>query len=417
MRRTSVAFAAVILHMGTASPWLGEVDRADDGVYLDVAGHRITHVVLASIQDASRRTGVSFSYLMAQAGRESAFRSDAGSRLSSAAGLYQFTASTWLMMIRQHGPRYGLDELAAQISVDRRGNYVVDGAAARARILELRRDPRLSAVMAGEYAKDNRDYLERALGRPVNTTDLYLAHFLGPYGAERFLLAKARQPGQPAVRAVNSAAARNNAPIFYDKRRRARTVAQVYDMVHDIIDRPMEHFAHLEDARAWAAAWTETIETGSNRVIATMPPRRFEAPPPPPTAKPDYGVQMAADHFPPVPAPKPSAQVLLAGRFVPPVPAAKPDPSAPPPPAFVQYAMAFGPPPPPLALPGDAPPSRAVEPTPAVMTLAFDDLAVSAARIERPMPPPAGAAVPEIARPRPFGWFLAPLRELFGRDA
>lgn len=483
MRRTYLAVAAVAVHVGTTSPWGG--DSKDARGYVDAAGHRIPHVVLASIQDASRQTGISFGYLMAQAGRESAFRSDAGSRLSSAAGLYQFTASTWLMMMKEHGAAYGYGELADKIG-HRRGEFVVDGPGNRTRILELRRDARLSALMAGEYAKDNRNFLEQKLGRKVNTADLYLAHFLGPAGALRFLQALARDPQQPADGAITANAARNNATIFYDSRRHVRSVAAVYDVIRTTIDRPAQAYAHLEDARAYAAAWTENIETSTDRVVGAVPPPAAKpaepAPvavaqaetagaarfvPPVPEPKPEMAVLLAGRFVPPVPAakpaieaageapvavarfeppvpePKPDVTVLLAGRFVPPVPGVKPDPLA------VQVAAAeelmaedrrielaalfvppampelpqFGPDLPPeaevalqLAMEPEQRPVAAETDGGAVVMVALNDLIVSAARIDHPMPPPAGSAAAELRYARPFGWLLAPLRSLFGTN-
>src|SRR5262245_61694302 len=53
-------------------------------------GYEIRADVLTGIQQASANTGVDFSYLMAQAAKESSFNPDAKSKSSSAAGLYQF---------------------------------------------------------------------------------------------------------------------------------------------------------------------------------------------------------------------------------------------------------------------------------------------------------------------------------------
>lgn len=368
MRRIYVSFAAVALHLGTASPWLGEVERVPDGPVIEVGGHRINHLVLASIQDASRATGISFGYLMAQAGRESAFRSDVGSRLSSAAGLYQFTAPTWLMLVKEHGARHGLGEAAARIGRGRDGAYTAPPAV-RAKLLELRRDPRLAALMAGEYAKDNREFLERKLGGRVTTTELYLAHFLGPYGALRFLEARAEDPHQPATAAVTAAAARNNAPIFYE-RRKARSVAAVYEKIRGHIERPIAVYAHLEDARAWAAAWTETIETGAHHLVGAVPP---------PARK---------------PATEPRIEIAIAVE-------------PPPPPAREEF----------LAAATDAePPEIAPAPDADPTALDLDGAAVSAARLHGPLPPPAGAIVPAVAGTGPLRWLAGSLRTLFGQD-
>ena len=58
---------------------------AQAAVYKDVPRD-----ILNSVQAASRRTGVNFSYLMEKAAAESGFDSQAQAGTSSAKGLYQF---------------------------------------------------------------------------------------------------------------------------------------------------------------------------------------------------------------------------------------------------------------------------------------------------------------------------------------
>ena len=208
--------------------------------------HAAANRVASTIQQASRKTGVSFSYLMAQAGKESDFQTNTRSRASSAAGLYQFTRGTWMQLIKMHGANHGLGELADKIHPTGHGDYNVSDPALRQQILDLHRDPRLSALMAGEYAKDNKAWLERSLGRPVNSTDLYMAHFLGPGGAVKVLKAKAENPDQPAA-ALLPQAARKNPTVFYDGNHSAQSVAAVYDKIHHSLDRPMRQYAKLEE--------------------------------------------------------------------------------------------------------------------------------------------------------------------------
>jgi hypothetical protein len=205
--------------------------------------------VVSHIQDASKDTGVSFSYLMAQAGKESSFKTEAGSRGSSAAGLFQFTKSTWLSLIKTHGAAHGLSDLADHIYRTTKGDYTVDDATERQHILDLRRDPQLSSMLAGEYAKDNKARLEKALGRPVDSTDLYMAHFLGPHGAVKVLKAKADDPGQPAAPLLPHAAQKNGT-VFYNRDHSARSVSAVYDSIRHAIERPMKQYAQLEQPSA-----------------------------------------------------------------------------------------------------------------------------------------------------------------------
>jgi hypothetical protein len=213
---------------------------------VQVAGHSVAHGVVSNIQQASRDSGISFSYLMAQAGKESAFKSEVSSHSSSAAGLFQFTRGTWLSLVKTHGADHGLGDLADKIHRSAHGEYVVDDPATRQQILDLRRNPEISAQMAGAYAKDNKTRLEKTLGRPVDSTDLYMAHFLGPGGAAKVLKARDEDPAQPAA-ALLPQAAHKNPTVFYDNQHSARSVSAVYDRIHHSIEKPMKQYARLEE--------------------------------------------------------------------------------------------------------------------------------------------------------------------------
>ncbi|MGB1025044.1 MAG: hypothetical protein ACPGYL_00695, partial [Rhodospirillaceae bacterium] len=207
-----------------------------------VGGSSIDHSVLSSVRKASDRTGVSFAFLLAKAGRESSFRTDVSNARSSAHGLYQFTEQTWLEQMRRHGPDYGLGPLAEQIERRADGKLVVRDPEIRKQILDLRRDPGVSATMAAEYAAGNRAFLSKSLGREVGATDLYFAHFLGPQGAVDFLQALQRNPGQSAAE-VNPPAAKANRKVFYDPTGRPKTVEEMYRAVAKGIDGSIERYA------------------------------------------------------------------------------------------------------------------------------------------------------------------------------
>src|SRR5579863_4600884 len=128
----------------------------------------IDPTVLRSIRQASLSTSTDFGLLMAQAARESGFRADAKSSSSSAAGLFQFVDSTWLDMVHRFGDKYGVGDLAQQISQTGNGKLVVANSSTREKILDLRRDPALSANLAAEYVKQNQAEIEQAIGRPLS---------------------------------------------------------------------------------------------------------------------------------------------------------------------------------------------------------------------------------------------------------
>jgi Transglycosylase SLT domain len=193
---------------------------------LSFNGAKASPEVASAIHKASASTGVDFAYLVAQAGQESSFRPDAKAGTSSATGLYQFVESTWLNMVRDKGAQYGLGDLASQIDATDGGPRVADPTVRR-KILDLRNDPTVAAAMAAEYAKSNRTQLADALGRSVNSTDLYMAHFLGPAGAAKFLSTLGASPGTAGASVLPEAAAANRG-VFYDSQGNPRTVAQIY---------------------------------------------------------------------------------------------------------------------------------------------------------------------------------------------
>ncbi len=194
---------------------------------LSFNGAKASPEVASAIHKASASTGVDFSYLVAQAGQESSFRTDAKAGTSSAAGLYQFVDSTWLTMIRDKGAAYGLGDLAAKIDTTGAGPRVADPATRR-KILDLRNDPNVSSAMAAEYAKSNQAQLAQNLNRAVSATDLYMAHFLGASGATKFLSALDAAPATAGAKLLPDAASANR-NVFYNADGSPRTVAQIYD--------------------------------------------------------------------------------------------------------------------------------------------------------------------------------------------
>jgi hypothetical protein len=207
-------------------------------------GSTIQPEVLASIQKASANTGVDFSYLMAQASRESSFDPAAKASTSSATGLYQFVEQTWLGTFREHAAEYGYGDLAKAITKRSDGRFTVADPAARKQILDLRKDPALNAAMAAELASDNKTKMEAALGRPATATDLHLAHFLGLSGALRFIRKLDSDPATTGAAMFPRAAAANSS-VFYDESGKARTVAEIYNRMSTSITSDQQAFASL----------------------------------------------------------------------------------------------------------------------------------------------------------------------------
>ncbi|MEW4466462.1 lytic transglycosylase domain-containing protein [Parasphingorhabdus sp. JC815] len=188
------------------------------------------------IARSAQRTGVDFQYLVAQAQLESGMRADAKAQTSSATGLYQFIDQTWLGLIKDKGDKYGLGWAQNAISRNRNGYLSVADKAQKSSILALRNDPQLSADLAGDFASDNSDYLERKTGRTPQSVDLYLAHFLGPAGAAKFLNKMDENPDGAAARAFPEAA-RANRNIFFNRAGQANSFETIRNrFAHKLAD-------------------------------------------------------------------------------------------------------------------------------------------------------------------------------------
>ena len=183
--------------------------------------------VHAAIRNASEQTDIDFDYLLAQARIESALDPSAKARTSSAAGLYQFTNQTWLATLDKHGAEHGLGWAANAISTSG-GRARITDPSMQSAIMQLRYDPQAASLMAGELAGDNAAYLETSFGRAADSTELYLAHFLGAGGARKFIAAHQADPTQSAA-SLFPAAANANRGVFYTDGR-ARSVGEVREL-------------------------------------------------------------------------------------------------------------------------------------------------------------------------------------------
>ena len=177
--------------------------------------------VVSTIRQVATAQNADFRYLLSQAQVESGLNPNAKATTSSATGLFQFTAGTWIDMIKRHGEKVGLTKEAQAL----RANAI--NPAERSQILDLRTEPQTSTALAAHYAADNARALAAAGHKSIGPTELYLAHFLGSGGATTFLNGLRDNPTGSAAYAL-PLAANANAGVFY-KDRSPRSYQEIYN--------------------------------------------------------------------------------------------------------------------------------------------------------------------------------------------
>jgi hypothetical protein len=178
------------------------------------------------LNSAGAKSNVDFDYLLQTAVRESSLNPQAKASTSSAVGLFQFLESTWLQVMKEQGPRLGYQQYADSISRGADGDYTVRNKGMRDKILALREDPQIAADMAAAFTQSNGAYLESRFGRRPSPGELYIAHFLGPQGAERLFRAGLEDADQIAAKLFPRQAKANRA-LFYAQGE-PRTIRELY---------------------------------------------------------------------------------------------------------------------------------------------------------------------------------------------
>ncbi len=238
------------------NPLASPEEPRDPNEILRFGSRQVKRWLIDTLLSAARTVDSDPALLMAIAEKESSFSPTAKARTSSAEGLFQFIDSTWLMVVRAFGAKHGLAAEAAAITVDSDGDLSVADGAMRARILRLRRDPRLAAIMAAEMLKRDSERIARRVGRSLSSGEVYLAHFLGPVDAERFLAKVGDEPNAVAAKLLPRPA-RANRPIFFaSRRRRAKSlsVAEVHRKFEEMMQARVERFRDAEQVASVAAA-------------------------------------------------------------------------------------------------------------------------------------------------------------------
>ena len=183
---------------------------------VSVNGYRASERVGNALKNAAQATGVDFDYLVKTAYRESSFRPGLSADTSSATGLFQFIEQTWLATVKSDGAKFGLSSEANAIQKGSDGKFTVADPERRQQILDLRKDPVLSANLAGVLTQKNQAYLQQATGLEPTAGELYIAHFLGAKGAADLISAAQSNPTLKA-NDLFPQAAKANKSLFYGK--------------------------------------------------------------------------------------------------------------------------------------------------------------------------------------------------------
>ncbi len=165
------------------------------------------------IKEVSKASGVDENLLLTVAMMESSMNPQAGARTSSAKGLFQFINGTWKAELEKHANKYGIPATAGPF------------------------DPVANALLGAEYLRSGAKTVEKAMpeGVTAGPADLYLAHFLGPGGASRFLRNLYKTPDRIAAEDFLKPAAANPG-VFTDK---GRPIS--YREIHEKLQRRAEN--------------------------------------------------------------------------------------------------------------------------------------------------------------------------------
>jgi hypothetical protein len=207
---------------------------------------RVRRDLVETIIRAARQTDTDPALLMSIADKESSFAPTVKASTSSATGLFQFIDATWFRVVRDFGAKHGMAEEASLIEeAELRGSM---SSASRQAILNLRNDPYLSALMAAEMLKADRARIAARIGRDLSEGETYLAHFLGPSDAEKFMSKVVAEPRYAAPKLLPKPA-RANRSLFYKKSRRkpqSLTVADVHRKFETMMGLRWERYRDVE---------------------------------------------------------------------------------------------------------------------------------------------------------------------------
>ena len=244
-----------VSEMGVTDTSIGDTNPQPTGKASDVPqvkGSGYSNVK-DTINQAARVVGYDPDRLTKVIAVESSFNPSASAGPGGAEGLGQFLNKTWTETTGKYGSKYGVNP----------GTPRTDG--------------RANALMTAHYLQDGEKVLKGSLNRPITAVDNYFAHFLGPYGAKKFLEAVQSDPKTIGSNLL-PAAANNNRGIFFNNST-ARTVSEIYQTVADRINNKVKSFGITPDKtppvmnvpEVAPSASTNAVDTGIARPTSVKP--------------------------------------------------------------------------------------------------------------------------------------------------
>jgi hypothetical protein len=238
--------------------------------------YEVSHWVAKAIVRAARDADFPADYLMAIAEKESSFDCDADSSASSALGCFQYIEQSWLSVIKRHGTTFGLGDVASKIveKKTRRGApyFDIEDESLKDEVLDMRRDPYLSAVLTASDLQEARRNIEAKLDIVMGDQNLYLPHFVGEDAAAHLLAAAAKRP-QTSAKRVLPTAARYNRAMFHGRGGHPLSVSQFVARVENVIVSRSEKYADIADDVKYASLTTASTTRASNDNV-TEPQRQ-----------------------------------------------------------------------------------------------------------------------------------------------
>lgn len=155
-----------------------------------------------TLRKVAELTDVRADYMALIIALESSFDYTVKAKTSSATGWFQIINRTWGVLMSRYARQYDIP---------------TDGGE------DLRKDPRINALMGAELIKENIKVIKPAIGRDLTLLEIYLAHFFGAGHAKRFILA----PANANAVEMFTDQARANPSIFYKNGSLARTIKEV----------------------------------------------------------------------------------------------------------------------------------------------------------------------------------------------